>query len=160
MLFRSEKTDPIRHLIEIQKSTDRPVYIVPQLMFFGKNPMRSSPTITDILFGSETKPGKIRKIVTLFKNPGKVFVEVSEPVNLRAFLEERRQENYSIEDLARILRQNLMIQINRHRQSITGPMLKSREELKESILTNERLRRVIADYSEKEIGRASCRERV
>jgi len=148
--FVKEKTDPIRHLIEIQKSTDRPVYIVPQLMFFGKNPMRSSPTITDILFGSETKPGKIRKIVTLFKNPGKVFVEVSEPVNLRAFLEERRQENYSIEDLARILRQNLMIQINRHRQSITGPMLKSREELKESILTNERLRRVIADYSEKE----------
>jgi glycerol-3-phosphate O-acyltransferase len=39
--------------------------------------------------------------------------------------------------------------INRHRISITGPILKSLEELKESILTNERLKCFMEQYSQK-----------
>jgi len=36
--FVKAQADPLKHLIEIQKTIDRPIYVVPQLFFFGKNP--------------------------------------------------------------------------------------------------------------------------
>ena len=147
--FVKAKTDPIRHLIEIQRSLDRPVYIIPQLMFFGKTPRRSIPSFMDILFGPEADPGLTRRLFTLFRNPGKVFVEISEPLNLQSFLKRPEHRELSIENLALIVRRQLVVQINRHRQSITGPVLKSGEELKESILTDDHLRNFMEYYSRK-----------
>jgi len=145
--FVKAKTDPVQYLIEMQKSINRPIYIVPQLLFFGKNPHRSQPTIIDILFGPEDKPGKIRRLATLFKNPGKVFVETSQPVNLMHFLENPQNQSQNVEQQSLFLRRNLLVQFNRHRQSITGPVLKSSEELKESILTNERFQHFMENHS-------------
>jgi glycerol-3-phosphate O-acyltransferase len=147
--FVKQKTDPLQYLIEMQQSTDRPVFIVPQLMFFSKNPRRSTPTITDILLGSEEKPGKIRRLITLFKSPGKVFVEISEPVNLKHFLENENLSHKGIEYQSLVLRRDLLRQINRHRQSTIGPTLKSKEEIKESILTNDSIRVFMEGYSKK-----------
>lgn len=145
--FVQQKRDPLQHLIEIQKSIETPIFIVPQLMFFGKNPHRSIPRITDLLFGSETRPGLIRKMVTLFKNPDKVFVEISEPLNLREFLSAPGVGTHASEFQALTLRRQLIHQINRHRQSITGPVLKTREELKENILTSHRLQSYMMQHA-------------
>jgi len=145
--FVKAKTDPVQYLIEMQKSINRPIYIVSQLLFFGKTPHRSQPTIIDILFGPEDKPGKIRRLATLFKNPGKVFVETSQPVNLMHFLENPQNQGQNIEQQSLSLRRNLLVKFNRHRRSITGPVLKSSEELKESILTNERFQHFMESHS-------------
>ena len=145
--FVKAKTDPVQYLIEMQKSIDRPIYIVPQLMFFGKAPHRSQPTIKDIFFGPEDKPGRIRRLATLFRTPGKVFVETSEPINLMHFLENPEKKKQNIEHLSLSLRRNLLVQFNRHRRSITGPVLKTSEELKESILTNERFQQFMTSHS-------------
>jgi glycerol-3-phosphate O-acyltransferase len=146
--FIKAKTDPIQYLIELQKSTERPIYIVPQLMFFSKNPHRSIPTLTDIFFGPEDKPGMLRRLFTLFKNPGKVFVEVSEPVNLKHYLQSESIRSQPIEYQSLMLRRNLLVQLNRHRQSITGPTLKTNLELKESILTSQRFQEFMNTYSQ------------
>jgi glycerol-3-phosphate O-acyltransferase len=145
--FVKAETDPIQYLIELQKTTEQPIYIVPQLMFFSKNPHRSIPSLTDIFFGPEDKPGRIRRLFTLFKNPGKVFVEVSEPVNLKQYLDNASIRSQPIEYQSLMLRRNLLVQLNRHRQSITGPMLKTNLELKESILTNQRFQDFMDTYS-------------
>lgn len=145
--FVKEKTDPIQYLIEIQKSIERPIYIIPQLMFFDKNPQRFSPTLLDILFGTNENPGKIRRLIILFRNPGKVFVELSEPVNLKTFLELPESRGKSSDHQALILRRNLLLQINRHRQSTTGPVLKTREEIKENILTKESLQNFMKQHA-------------
>ncbi|MBW2539679.1 MAG: 1-acyl-sn-glycerol-3-phosphate acyltransferase [Deltaproteobacteria bacterium] len=147
--FVKAETDPIRYLIEMQKSMDRPIYMIPQLMFFGKKPIPSIQSIIDVMFGTEQRPGKIRRLITLFKNPEKIFFEISEPVNLKLFTEHTKTLNPSIEHQSLILRRNLLLQINRHRQSITGPVLKLREELKESILTNDRLQNFMNQHSKK-----------
>ncbi|KPJ76474.1 MAG: hypothetical protein AMJ54_11635 [Deltaproteobacteria bacterium SG8_13] len=146
--FVKSKIDPLRHLIEIQRSIDRTIYLVPLLMFFSKDPIRSQPTLKDIFFGHENKPGKIRRLFTLFKNPGKIFVEVSEPVNLRQYIDSGGMQDKSTEIQTLQLRRNLLMQFNRHRQSITGPTLKSLEELKESILTNDRFRKFMEKHAE------------
>ena len=147
--FVKEKTDPIQYLIEMQQSIERPIYLVPLIMFFSKKPQRSTLTLKDILFGTEEKPGKIRRLVTLFKNPEKIFVEISEPVNLKNCLKATESLGQSIEYQSLVLRRDLLVQINRHRHSTIGPTLKTREELKENILTNDRLQNFMVNYSEK-----------
>ncbi|MGD8470834.1 MAG: 1-acyl-sn-glycerol-3-phosphate acyltransferase, partial [Desulfobacteraceae bacterium] len=145
--FIKAKTDPIQYLIELQKSTEHPVYIIPQLLFFSKNPHRSIPTLADIVFGPEDNPGRIRRLFGLFKNPGKVFFEVSEPVNLKTYLQNESIRNQPIAYQSLVLRRNLLVQLNRHRQTITGPILKTRQELKESILTNRRFQEFMEKYA-------------
>ncbi len=138
--FVKSRTDPIRHLIEIQQNLERPIIIVPLVMFFSKFPKRSTSGVLDMLFGDEINPGRLRRLVTLFKNPGKVFVEVSDPLNLRNFLDHADVQEKSFDHISPMLRARLLFQINRHRVSTIGPVPKTPEELKESILTHDRLR--------------------
>ncbi|MGD9238479.1 MAG: 1-acyl-sn-glycerol-3-phosphate acyltransferase [Desulfobacterales bacterium] len=145
--FVKAQTDPIQYLIELQKSTDRPIYVVPQLMFFSKNPHRATPTVIDILFGPKDKPGRIRRLFALFKNPGNVFFELSEPVNLKTYLQDKSIQDQPLVYQSLMLRRNLLVQLNRHRQSITGPVRKTRQELKESILTGSRFQQFMDTYS-------------
>ena len=147
--FVKAQVDPIYHLIELQHKLEREIYIVPLLMSFGKKPFRSIPTIMDILLGPEAKPGVARRLTTLFKNPKKVFYEVSKPVSLRQFLEAPSVKDMPMDHQALVLRRDLLLQINRHRQSITGPMKKSIEELKESILTGDRLKSYLDEHAAK-----------
>jgi len=147
--FVKAQVDPIYHLIELQHKSDREIYIVPLLMSFGKKPFRSIPTIMDILLGPEARPGVARRLTTLFKNPKKIFYEVSKPLSLRQFLETRDVKDMSMDHQALILRRDLLLQINRHKQSITGPMKKSMEELKESILTSDRLKDYLDEHAVK-----------
>jgi glycerol-3-phosphate O-acyltransferase len=146
--FVKFRTDPLQYLIELQKTIERPIIIVPQLLFLTKTPQRTQPTLIDMIFGSEHKPGRIRRWVTLFRNPDKVFVETSKPVNLRHYLEPAEVRDKSVEYQALLLRRDLMVQLNRHRQSITGPIIKTREELKEAILTQVRFRQFMDEYAE------------
>lgn len=147
--FVKAKTDPVQCLIEIQQTLDRPIFLVPQLMLFGREPYRSIPSILDIFLGSRENPRKIRKIMVLFKNPGNVFVEVSQPLDLRQFTQSPEVRDRDRAQQAVLLRQRLLQQINRHRQSITGPILKTKEELKEQILTSERLQEFMEQFAAK-----------
>ena len=147
--FVMAQADPIHHLIELQLQSDREIFLVPLLMSFGKKPLRSIPTLMDILLGPEAKPGLTRRLTTLFKNPKKIFYEVSKPVSLRQFLETQDVKDTSADYQTLILRRNLLRQLNQHRQSITGPMKKSMAELKESILTSDRLKNYLDEHAVK-----------
>jgi glycerol-3-phosphate O-acyltransferase len=147
-IFVKEQIDPVRYLIEMQKSIDRPIFIVPQLIFFTRKPDKSVPTLVDILFGRGERPGGVRRLIAMLKNPGKVFMEVSQPVDLQQFIRDLDRRQPDIEQQAHFVRRHLLHRMNRHRQTITGPVLKSSQELKESILTGERLRSVMGNYSQ------------
>lgn len=148
--FVKAQLDPLHFLVELQQRTGRPVFIVPQLMFFGRNPVSTEPKLLDMLFGSELRPGRLRRVATMFKQPGRIFVEISAPLNLRDFLArpDLRARDAAYQALA--LRRELLRQINRHRQTITGPVLKSRQELKESILTGDRMTTFLSTHAAKE----------
>jgi len=147
--FVKEETDPVQHLIEIQKTIAKPIFLVPQLTFFDKNPHRNAPLVIDLFFGTKENPNKIRRFLTLLRNPGKVFVELSEPLNLEHFLQESENKDKTIASLTIELRHRLLFQLNRHRQSITGPILKSSVELKESILATDHFQSFMKTYAQK-----------
>jgi glycerol-3-phosphate O-acyltransferase len=137
--FVKKRTDPIQYLIKIQAQTERPIIIVPQLIFFSRKAEKTRLSLIDILFGTENQPGSLRRLVKLFKGPGKVYAEISEPLNLQDFLVLPENRDKDIKNLSSVLRKKLLRQLNRHRQTITGPVIKTTEELKQSILTSERL---------------------
>ena len=147
--FIKSKTDPIRHLIEIQQTLERPICIVPQLLFFSNKPASTYPTLTDIFFGAPQKPGLLRRLATLFRKPGSIFIEVSDPVNLKRFIEAPENRERSSEYLSLKLRRDLLSQINAHRKSITGPTIKMPEEIKQEILTGEELRQFMETYAKR-----------
>jgi glycerol-3-phosphate O-acyltransferase len=123
--FVKSKADPIRYLVELQLTMEKPIVIVPLIMFFSKFPDRSTSSLLDMMFGTEINPGRIRRLVTLFKNPGKLFVEVSEPLNLQWFLNQSDHQGKPVDPLSLLLRKQLLFQINQHRVSTIGPVLKS-----------------------------------
>ncbi len=141
--------DPVQHLIEMQETIDKTVLIVPMLIFFSKVPEKSEPGISDVLFGTSERPGRRKRLLTLFNNPQKIFADMSEPVNLKQFLESPEIQKLNVIQKSLALRRLLLDRINRHRHSITGPVLKNREELKENILNDAQLHQYIEQHSKK-----------
>lgn len=146
--FVKAKHDPLEYLIELQHKVTRPIYIIPQWLLFSRKPHGATLELLDIVFGSEEDPGRLRRWMTILRNPQKAFVEISDPLNLKEFLHEPDNQKRSPEQLSFVLRQRLLDQMNRHRQSITGPVLKTRDELKELILRNERFQDFMRGYAQ------------
>ncbi len=71
--FIKDQTDPVQYLLEIQKTIKRPIYLVPQLMFFGKQPSHYYPKLTDMIFGARSKAGQNTPLGNAFQKPGKNF---------------------------------------------------------------------------------------
>ncbi len=146
--FVKKNPDPLRYLIDMQGTMARPVILLPQLICYSKAPDRATPTLADMIFGSRRKPGSLRRIFALVKKPESVFMEVSEPVNIQEFLRGREGGEPDADRAAMELRQFLLDRLNRHQQSILGPVLKSHEEIKESILTNPRILEAMSKYAD------------
>jgi glycerol-3-phosphate O-acyltransferase len=137
--FVKRKTDPLTYLIELQGRIDRPIVIVPQIFFYSQKSATTTAKPADLFFGSEQRPGGLRKFFKVLLKPEKMFVEYSKPLNLQKFLKKEESADRSAGHLALVLRRNLLSQMTRHRQSTTGPVLKSFDELKLGILTNDDL---------------------
>jgi len=146
--FVKAKKDPVQCIIRAQRASAKPIYIVPQLFFFGKKPEGTRLTLVDFLFGSATKPGQLRRLITLFNRPDKINIEISEPIDLKALLSQPDIAAMDLDQQSLHLRRYLLDQINRHRQGITGPYLKSKQELRESILTSDPLQDFMKAYGQ------------
>jgi glycerol-3-phosphate O-acyltransferase len=147
--FVKSKADPIRHLIDIQRSIDRPICLIPQVFLFSKKPASTWPTLVDIFFGPPQKPGKWRRLATLFNNPDSLFIEIGDPVNLKQYLALPQHRDHDDAYLALQLRRDLLNQINATRRSITGPTVKMPEEIRQDILTGEELRQFMVTYAKR-----------
>ena len=147
--FVKSSPDPLTLLIEMQKKNSTPVYILPQAIVFGSNPTRKNSNIFDILFGTTEKPKKLKKIYTILKNPQKISVEISGPVNLQEFLAKPEIISLPSEFQTHKLRSHLLQLVNNQIRSVIGPQIKTRQEITEDILTDKYLQEYLADYSSK-----------
>lgn len=147
--FIRSTPDPLFHLIELQKQTEKPVIIVPEDIIYITKPMHKNPSLGDIIFGTHENPGRIKRIFTLLRQPDKIRVEVARPVNLKEFLAQPEIQRLDSEFQTHRLRSLLVDILNRQRKSITGPVLKSRQEITEDILNRKSLREFLAAYADK-----------
>ncbi|MCP4670770.1 MAG: glycerol-3-phosphate acyltransferase, partial [Desulfobacula sp.] len=145
--FIKASPDPLFVIIELQKNIKKPIIIIPENIIYITKPMRNDPGITDLLFGTHEKPGRIKRLLTILRYPDKIKVEFASPINLKNFIKRPEVEQLDSEFQAHRLRRYLVDILNRQIKSVTGPVLKSRQEITEDILTKKALREYLADYA-------------
>ncbi len=148
--FVKSSPDPLSLLIEMQKKNSTNIYILPEAIVFGSNPTRKKINLSDILFGTTERPRKIRQIYTILKKPHKISVEISDPVDLKEFLNRPEISSLATEFQTHMLRSHLVDLANSQIRSIIGPQIKTRQEILEDILTDKYLQEYLADYASKE----------
>ncbi|MDY0376212.1 MAG: 1-acyl-sn-glycerol-3-phosphate acyltransferase [Desulfobacterium sp.] len=142
------KPDPLHMLIDLQKESERPIFFVAHTVVFSSKPIRRTPTLLDIFLGSNEKPGRLRRLVALIQRPDKISVEFSDPVNLKTFLVNSKARGLETQFQVPILRNHLVDLLNGQKRCVTGPVLKTRGELFEDILTDKTLQEFMRSYSE------------
>jgi glycerol-3-phosphate O-acyltransferase len=144
-----EQPDPLGQLLSWQLRSDRPAYIVPQLLLFSKRPQSQEPRLLDLVFGPSHRPGRLRRLYALLFHSRKVTLEFSDPIDLRHFLDTAADQAWSMDRSALELRRHLFTTLNRHRASITGPVLKTHEELQQRLLSSVRMQRFLKRWAKR-----------
>lgn len=118
---------PIVQLISAQKDLDVPIYLVPELVAYGRRREKKYKTLINILFGQKENPCALRRLITFLRNSKKASVISARPINLAEFIKENR--GLSMENVSYRLRRELIERIDEEKRAIVGPVLKSREEI-------------------------------
>ncbi len=147
--FLKPREDPILHLLELQGQLTYPIFLVPQLVMYSKEPEHQDKGLLALFFGDREKPGKLRKLALCLTRSKKAVVEVADAINLQEVLAGAPDEAQSSE-LAQNLRRELIRRLDQKRRVITGPVIKSREEFLELTLTDPELTRLMANLAETE----------
>lgn len=149
-LFGLIKRDPLKPLwplVEAQKASPNPLFVVPLHFLYDKEPLKSEKTFFDLLFGEKSRPGLFRKflliLLTYRKTPQAKF---GEAIDLQDFLKQHQDKNNhqqvlelnkKIEDVLRI-----------EHVKITGPTLKPKSDIIESILDDDHFTRRLQDLAD------------
>ena len=147
--FLKPREDPIWHLLEIQEQLDFPIFLVPQMVIYEKAPSRESKGLLQLFFGDVENPGKLRKLGLCFLKAKRAVVEVAEPVDLQEALAATPHDG-RLREVAQEIRRELISRIDLKRRVITGPVIKSREEVMELTLTDPGLTRAMEHLAETE----------
>ena len=144
--FIHAEKDPIHFLLETQKGAQRPIYIVPQLILYKKTPEKDHPSLLDTFFGFREEIGFVRKIALFFRHHRQAFIDFGRPLNLKAY-QEGQPSDYPVEKMATEIRQMLIASIDKQKMVIIGPVLKSRQQLKERVLKDGELTMAIENMA-------------
>jgi glycerol-3-phosphate O-acyltransferase len=148
---RSEGDIFIRTLFEVQRQSERPILLVPQVFVWSKQPDASEHTLFDALLGPREWPGKIRTIAQFLANYRDVTLRAGEPIDLRAFLANERADNGGAEPsddvLVRRITYTLLRRLERERRSVVGPTKKPADRMREEVIRSPKLQKVIFDMA-------------
>jgi len=135
-------------LINVQKKVDFPIFIVPVLVSYGRRREKEDESLINILFGQTEHTGSLRRLITFIRYSSNAFVIPAEPVKLSEYL--NNSNNISERSIVHELRGELIDRIEKEKNTMIGPALKSREELIGMVLSDESLRKFITDYAARE----------
>jgi len=136
--FVHAEQDPIQFLLETQRTMERPIFLVPQLVLIERDPEKERSGIDDIFFGYKDYAGVIRKSVLFFRHGRKAYVDFGQPLNLKAYMDAQR-EGRSHHEMAMEIRTTLTDSIDQRKRVVLGPIMKSREQIKEIVLMDRKV---------------------
>ncbi|MGD8387694.1 MAG: 1-acyl-sn-glycerol-3-phosphate acyltransferase [Desulfobacteraceae bacterium] len=145
--FVHAQKDDLHLLLDTQSEMERPIFIVPQLILYKRSPERQDQTLSSILFGFKEHPGVIRKMALFFRHNRRAFIDFGEPLNLREYLDNQSVPR-SHAEIAVELREDLIARIDAQKRIILGPIMKSRQQIKEIVLRDEGIHKHIERTAE------------
>ena len=136
--------DPLEHLIEIQKTSDRPIFIVPIVLLYSRRPEVPQRWAPLELFLGQKKPfGFLRKMVSSVRGNPYAVIETGEPMNILEILPELSKDLWRKRKQIFELRRILIDSVDEIKRAVVGPIIKSKLEMKEIILHHPRLEAMV-----------------
>ena len=136
--FIHAEKDHLQFLLETQKDMDRPIFIIPQLILYETSVEKDYETLTDLLFGYRDYPSLARKILMFAKHRGEAFIDFGQPLDLKAYLRSQPPDR-PLHAMVTEIRDVLIESIDSRKRVILGPIMKSRQQLKEMVLMDPRV---------------------
>ena len=131
--------DPLEHLMGVQQSAEKPIFVVPLVLIYTRDPGRKRLAMSEIFFGQRAQPGPVRKCLSFLKGHSTAALEIGEALNLREIRGELSENPSERRKQIFQLRRELLDSISEIKRAIVGPRPKSKLELKEIILHHPRL---------------------
>jgi glycerol-3-phosphate O-acyltransferase len=147
---RETREDPFPALVELAKGSDKPLFLVPELLLWEKWQQKVTPSILDRIFGSPEAPGFLHSVVTFMRNFRRAQLRVGEPIDLKRFIEENEGQDTAV--IARKVRSALSHHLSRETRAVFGPPRKPVDRLIEEAMRDRYFQRALAEIA-KEKGR-------
>ncbi len=145
--FLKSEINNLHFILEQQKKTETPIFIIPQLILFKRSPEKEGFRLRDIFFGFKDNLGTVRKIILFFRYSRSTFIDFAEAINLKIYLEEQAEEK-PMEQITLELKEELISRIDSQKRIILGPIMKSRQQLKEIVLQDRNINKLIDKMSD------------
>ena len=147
----SRSHDAFAHLVRLQRSLTRPVFVLPALLLYSRRAQRLQPSIWDVLYGSPEAPSAFANAVGFLRNFRRAFLSLGRTVDLQAFAAARPE--MEVAALARTLRGAVHQRLARQLRTAVGPPLKTPSRVAEKVLRDRTLRAALDGLS-RETGQA------
>ncbi len=127
----------LKELISMQGEIEKPLILVPQLLFWSPAPDRYRKGIMHLILGDPNVPG-FRRLLSFLSGPVRAYVTSGPALNLKANLEEADQgfegEATDGDTTARRVQWLLHRAIDMEEKTVRGPMLKTARQVREEML--------------------------
>ncbi len=124
---RESKEDPFPALVELARKSDRPIFLVPELLVWEKWQQKVTPSLFDRVFGSPEAPGFIHSVVTFIRNHQRAQLRVGTAINLNEML--AREGDKPTEVIAHKVRSTLHHHLAKETRAVFGPPAKDVDRL-------------------------------
>src|SRR5215471_18333458 len=138
---RSGREDPFPALVAMARKSERPVFLVPELVVWEKWSVRLKPAWADYVFGTPEAPGFLHSVLAFWRNHKRAQFRVGEPIELHAFAAQNPGDSDAM--VARKVRGVLHVHLARETRAVFGPPYKPPERVIEETLRDRTLRQTI-----------------
>lgn len=135
-------------LLTLQVSAPSPVFLIPIGILWGKRPEKMGRSVVDVLLGGQESPGMLRQIFFFARYARHSVVATGKVIDLGEFL--KANQHLEPDLLAKKVKWSLYRELTRARQEITGPKLKPRKYIIESILSHPSVRTLAREVARNE----------
>ncbi len=140
--------DPFPALVELARSSEQPVFLVPELFVWEKWQQKVTPSIFDRVFGSPEAPGFLHSIGAFLRNYHRAQFRVGDPIDLKAVLAENAGD--STELIARKVRSTLHHHLARETRAVFGPPRKPTDRLIDEAMRDRHFQQAAAEVAKEQ----------
>ncbi|MBI2894902.1 MAG: 1-acyl-sn-glycerol-3-phosphate acyltransferase [Deltaproteobacteria bacterium] len=137
--------DHIESLVGLQRTSERPILLVPHTFVWGKQPERRGRSLVDAVFGPQEWPGRVRMALQFLLNFRNAILRVGQPLDLAAFVAANVTEPNGV--IASKVRFALLKRLERERRIILGPPVRSQDRVRAEVLRSVPVRTRIGEVA-------------
>lgn len=124
--------DPFPTLVEMARTSEKSIFLVPELFVWEKWQQKISPSLFDRIFGAPEAPGFLHSVGAFLRNYKRAQFRVGEAIDLKRVIAESPGESTAL--IARKVRSALHHHLARETRAVFGPPAKSTDRLIEEAM--------------------------